>query len=158
VLTEVVNHFEPAAETFVVDGFVVAAGVVQQDIQRVLGQEKLMSSVVNLLPTKVPDVEPEVLAAGHWKVMAVDVNAFGGVFLWGQRLVGLVESPDQAGFAGAALADHQELGFAEGVGALLVALAKVVEDGGVALSGDFGWGVDEGAVLDFDNVADISHP
>jgi len=66
---EGLDHLQPELEALVMDGPVIAAGVVDQHVQGTPGQKELVGGVIDLLAAEVPRVEPEgVPSAWAWGV------------------------------------------------------------------------------------------
>src|SRR5664279_2561030 len=54
-----IDQLQPILETFVRYRLVVFTSVIDEDIKRAVGQKELVRGMINLLPSKVPDVQAE---------------------------------------------------------------------------------------------------
>src|SRR5208283_433346 len=103
-------------------------------------------------PPEVPDVQAENAPVLQLEFVAVDGDAPGRLLFRRQWLAGLVQPPQQAGFACATLAEDEHFGFIQMVNPAQLALTKVVEDGVIALLHDLGRRILKWTVFDVDAV------
>ncbi len=147
-----INQLQPILKAFVRDRLVVLTSVIDKDIKRAVGQKELVSGVVNLLPSEVPDVQAEEASVLQLEFVPVDGDAPGRLLFRRQRLVGLIQTPQQAGLARATLAQDEHLGFIQMVNPAQRSLTKVVEDGVIALLHDLRRWIGKRTVFDVNAV------
>src|SRR5262245_38670976 len=58
VVPEQINQFQPVLESRVGDGSVVPPRIVDEHVERPSSQKKLVRCMIDLLPSKVPHIEP----------------------------------------------------------------------------------------------------
>ena len=74
LFTERLDDIQPEAEGLVVNRLVVFASVIDEHIQRPLGEEELMRGVIDLLPAEVPQIEPKLAAMLASKVLPMNLD------------------------------------------------------------------------------------
>ena len=94
---EGLDDLQPELETFVMNGLVVFARVVDEQVERVLGEEELVRGVIDLLSAEVPHIQPKRLAVVADEVMPMDVDAAGRFVFFGEFAIGLIQPPQEAG-------------------------------------------------------------
>ena len=147
-----IDQLQPILKPLVRDRLVVFPGVIDEQIERAAGQKELVRGMVDLLPPEVPDVQAEAPSVPQRKFVPVDGDALGGLLFRGQRLVGLVQTPEQTGLACTTLTEDEHFGFIQMVYLAQRPLAEVVENGLIALIHNLrGW-ICQGAVIDVDAI------
>ncbi len=149
---EYIYQLQPILEAFVRHRFVVFTSVIDEHIKRAVGQKELVRGVIDLLPAEVPDVQAKGPSVAHPEFVPVDRDAPGRLAFRRQWLGGLIQTPEQAGLAGAALTQDEHFGFVQVVHPARRPFTKVVEDGVTALIHDLGRWVGKGTGLDIDTV------
>src|SRR5262245_38467087 len=124
-----IDQLQPILKPFVRYRLVVFTSVIDEQIERAAGQKDLVRSVVDLLPSEVPDVQMEAPSIPQRKFVSVDGDAFCCLLFRGQRLVGLVQAPEQTGLACTALTQDEHFSFIQMVYLAQRPLTEVVEDG-----------------------------
>src|SRR5664280_82892 len=147
-----IDQLQPILETFVRYRLVVFTSVIDEDIKRAVGQKELVRGMINLLPSKVPDVQAEDPSVAQLKFVPVNGNTPGRLAFRGQRLAGLVQASQQTGLARTTLAQDEHFGFIQVVHTAQLPLTEVVEDGVIALFHDLGRRIGKRAVFDVDAV------
>ena len=109
--------------------FVVFASVIDEHVKGVLGQEELVSSVINLLTAEVPHIEPKRPTMVADEVLPVDVDAASRFVFPGEFEIRLIQAPQQAGLPRASFAENQHFGFVEKIFTLSRQFAEVIPHG-----------------------------
>ena len=71
------DQIQPILKAFVRYGLVVLTSVINEDIERAVGQKELVSGMIDLLPAEVPDVQAEGASVLHLEFVPVDGDAPG---------------------------------------------------------------------------------
>jgi len=85
--------------------------------------------VVDLLSPKVPDIQAKELSVLQAEFVPVNGDAPGGLAFLGQRMVRLIQTPQQAGLARTTFAQDEHFGFIQMVNLSPRQFTKVVDDG-----------------------------
>jgi hypothetical protein len=117
------DHLQPIFEGLVMHGPAAVSGIVHQNVERALGEKKLVGGVINLLAAKIPHIQTEGPALGIGKFMTVDVDPPRGFLLLGQGQIGAVQAAQQACLPHTAIPENQHLRFMQVINSLLVDFA-----------------------------------
>ena len=104
------------------------AAIGNQQVERAIGEKKLVGLMINLLSAKVPDVDPIALLIAPGKFPSEDVDTLsGGIGGFGSQFVIWVKQfTSEASFARATFTNDEDLGFVEMSGFAGVLRAEVV--------------------------------
>src|SRR5215470_13545690 len=106
-----INQLQPILKSLIRYRLVVFPGVIDEHIERAVGEKELVRGVVDLLPSEVPDVQAEAPSGAQLEFVLVDGDALGALLFRGQRLIRLVQTPEQTRLACTTLTEDKHFGF-----------------------------------------------